>query len=198
MGEGIRSRKWAIWAVGAALLLACSSPPPPPPDSAEARATYVIGAGDLLGIRVWKNPELSVDVPVRPDGMLSVPLIGDLQAQGMTAEDLSTLIAHELNEYITNADVTVLVLKTGSKRVFVIGAVLRSGPVPLLTDLHVVDAIAQSGGFGAFADRSHVRIIRKTPKGEVTYRFNYDAYVAGKAPGTNVQLQAGDTIVVPD
>jgi len=184
----------ALWAA------ACSSPPPPPPEASQKPATsYVIGAGDQLGVRVWKNPELSVDVPVRPDGMITVPLLSDVHAEGMTPEELSQLVTKELSEFIANPDVTIVVLQTGSKRAYVIGAVVRPGPVPLATNLRVVDAIAMAGGFGPFANRKHVRIIRHDmDSNEVTYGFDYDRYVAGKAPGTNIPLLPGDTIVVPD
>jgi polysaccharide export outer membrane protein len=170
-------------------------PPEPPPME---KAEYVIGAGDHLTIRVWKNPELSVQVPVRPDGKVSVPLLDDVQAEGLTTGELKEVITRDLSEYITNPDVTVIVELIGSKHVYVIGEVERSGPIPLGKDQRVLDAISAAGGFGAFADKKRVKIIRRQEDGEVEYRFNYDAYVGGNAPGTNLLLVPGDTIVVPD
>lgn len=181
--------------------LACGSarPMPPPP---EIQATngdpYVIGPGDVLQIRVWKNPELSVDVPVRPDGNISVPLLDDVAAAGLTALELKELITREMDEFIENPDVTVVVNQMGSKRVYVLGEVRSPGPLPLVVPLRVLDAISASGGFATFANKRNVRVIRYTPEGEVEYRFNYPRYVAGKEPGSNIQLLPGDTIIVPD
>jgi polysaccharide export outer membrane protein len=170
-------------------------PPEPPPME---KLDYVIGAGDMLTIRVWKNPELSVDVPVRPDGKISVPLLDDVQAEGFTALELKEVISRDLGEYVSNPDVTVVVKGIGSKYVFMLGEIGRPGPVPLGKDVRVLDAISSAGGFGTFADKKRVKVIRRSKNGEVEYRFNYDAYVAGKAPGSNLLLVPNDTIVVPD
>ena len=169
-------------------------PPEPPPME---KAEYVIGAGDQLTIRVWKNPELSVKVPVRPDGKISVPLLDDVQAEGFTALELKEVITRDLGEYISNPDVTVVV-EGISKRIYMLGEVGREGPIPLATDLRVTDALSAAGGFGTFADKKNVKVIRRSENGEVEYRFNYDAYVAGNAPGTNLLLAPNDTIVVTD
>jgi polysaccharide export outer membrane protein len=187
-------------ALALAALLGCAGsgmphPPEPPPME---KSEYLIGAGDVLAIRVWKNPDLSVEVPVRPDGKLSVPLLDDVQAEGLTALELKEVITRDLSEYISNPDVTVAVQGIGSKYVFVLGEVVRSGPVPLTKDVRVLDALTTAGGFGPFADKKRVKVIRRQGGGEVEYRFNYDAYVAGKAPGTNLLLVPGDAIVVPD
>jgi len=159
---------------------------------------YVIGAADVLVVRVWKNPELSAEVTVRPDGKISVPLLDDIHAVGLTALELKEVITRELAEYVSNPDVTVVVRDVGSKYIFVLGEVARSGPVGAGREVRVLDAIATAGGFGPFADKKRVKIIRRQDGVEVEYRFNYDAYVAGKAPGTNLLLVPGDTIVVPD
>ena len=163
------------------------------------RVTYTIGVTDVLKIAVWKNPELSVEVPVRPDGMVSVPLINDVQAEGLTPEELKAVIARELSEYVTEPNVTVVVLQMNSRFVSVIGQVGQNTRVPLTRDLRVLEAIASAGGFGPFADKSNIRIVRRISDGtEAEYRFDYDAYIRGRAPGTNIVLQHGDTIVVPD
>lgn len=164
------------------------------------RAPYTIGVTDVLKITVWKNPESSVEaVPVRSDGMISVPLINDVQAEGMTPEELKDVIARELAEYVGEPNVTVVVIQINSRFVSVIGEVVQDTRVPLTRDLRVLEAIAQAGGFGPFADRSDVRIIRRNADGtESEYRFDYGAYIRGRAPGTNIVLQHGDTIVVPD
>jgi polysaccharide export outer membrane protein len=170
----------------------------PPPQDAPQAGPYLIGEGDVLAVRVWKNQELSVEVPVRPDGMISVPLVNDVKAAGLTTDQLKSEITTKLAEFITNPDVTVVVLRADSKRVFVLGEVLRPGPVPLATSLSVLDAISAAGGFSPFADENDIKIIRRTPDGaELEFAFDYKAYVRGRAAGTNLTLQPGDTIVVP-
>jgi polysaccharide biosynthesis/export protein len=176
------------------------SPPPPDPTPMD-RPPYTIGVTDVLKITVYKAPELSIDngVPVRTDGMISVPLINDVQAEGLTPEELKDVISRQLSEYISEPNVTVIVLQMNSRFVSVIGEVGQDTRVPLTRDLRVLEAIASAGGFGPFADKSDVRIVRRNADGtESEYRFDYDAYIRGRAPGTNIVLQHGDTIVVPD
>lgn len=179
---------------------ACSAPPVPPlfQDSAVAESEYRIAPADVLAIRVWKNTELSVEAPVLPDGTLTVPLAGTIRAEALTASELEDLISERLAEYVTAPEVSVIVTQVNSKRVSVIGEVNHNGPQTLALDSRVVDALSQASGFTAFANRSRIKVIRRTPEGEVEFRFNYDLYQAGRAPGTNVRLQPGDIIVVPD
>ena len=183
------------------LASACAAPQRAQPAAAEAptsRGPYVIGSGDLLQIRVWKNDELSVEVPVRTDGKVSVPLLNDVQAEGLTPEELRDVVSSDLEEFIVAPDVTVIVMQANSKRVYVIGEVARSGPYPLAADVRVVDAITMAGGFGPFANKDAIRVIRRNGDREEEFPFDYDAYIAGRAPGTNLVLQPGDTVVVPD
>ena len=187
---------------GCALAAGCGgrslSPPPADPDPM-AREIYRIGITDGLRITIWRNPELSVDVPVRPDGKISVPLLDDIHAAGLTPTELKEVITRELSEYITAPHVTVIVLAMNSRYVSVLGGVGREGRIPLTRDLRVLEAIAASGGFTTFADKDNVRIVRRDGSGgELEYRFDYDAYRKGKAPGTNIILANGDTIIVPD
>jgi polysaccharide export outer membrane protein len=191
--------------VSLALLVAvaagCATPPPLPADpGVMEREEYVIGASDILAVRVWKQPELSVEqVPVRPDGKISTPLAGDVQAAGLTAKQLQDVLTKALAEYVTAPHVTVIVLKMVSRHVSVEGQVQRPGLLPLESDMRVVDAITDSGGFTPFANRRRIKILRRLPDGSVaTYGFNYDAFVAGKAPGSNGLLEPSDTVVVPD
>jgi polysaccharide export outer membrane protein len=138
-------------------------------------------------------------VPVRPDGKISVPLLDDVQAEGLTPTELKEILTREFAEYITSPNVTVIVIQMNSRFVSVLGEVNREGRVPLSRNLRVLEAIAFSGGFSAFADKDNIRIVRRTADGsEAEYRFDYDAYRKGKAPGTNIILVAGDTIIVPD
>ena len=182
------------------LAVACVAPPPSPadPPSVGERQTYVIGVTDQLMITVWKNPELSSRLVVRSDGMISVPLLDDVQAEGLTAEELKEVVTEALSEYIANPDVTVVLLAMNSNTISIMGGVNRSGELPLHKETRVLQAIARSGGFSTWAKKDRVRILRQTPRGLLEYRFDYDAYLSGKAPGTNIVLRAGDTIVVPD
>jgi len=174
------------------------SPPPPDPVPME-RSGYVVGVQDVLQISVWKNEELSVVVPVRSDGKISVPLVDDVQAEGLQAMEIKEVLTRELSEFITAPDVTVVVLEMNSRYVNVIGAVPRSGQISLVKDLRVLEAIATMGGFALFANTGDVRIVRRQPDGgEIEFRFDYDAYIKGRAPGTNIVLRSGDTIIVPE
>jgi polysaccharide export outer membrane protein len=159
---------------------------------------FRIAPSDLLAIGVWKNPELGVEAPVLPDGYISVPLVGRVMADGLSTEDLEDLIAAELSEFITAPEVTVVVRQVNSKRASVLGGVLRNAPINLGIDTRILDSLAMAGGFTQFADRKRVQVIRSTAEGDVAFVFNYDAYIKGKAPGTNVRLAPGDVIVVPD
>jgi len=197
-----RTIGWMRVPVLALLLLACGTRPisPPPPDPTPMdRDTYVIGVTDVLQISVWKNPELTIEVPVRPDGKISFPLVDDVQAEGLQVMELKEILARELAEYITAPDVTVIVTQMNSQFVSIIGAVAHTTRIPLTRELRVLEAITVAGGFTTFADKDNIRIVRRAAGGEeVEYRFDYDAYIKGKAPGTNIVLMNGDTIIVPE
>jgi len=193
-----QQRLWLAAAV--AFATACVAPPPMPaePPTVGEREPYVIGVTDQLLVTVWKNPELSSRVVVRSDGMISVPLVDDVQAEGLTAEELKEVITEALSEFIASPDVTVVVQGMNSNTVSIMGGVARNGELPLQKETRVLQAIARAGGFSAWAKKGDVKILRQTENGLVEYRFDYEAYLAGKAPGTNIVLKAGDTIVVPD
>jgi polysaccharide export outer membrane protein len=149
---------------------------------------------------VWKNPELSMEVIVRMDGKISLPLLDDVQAEGLTPMELKEFLTREFSEYVTAPDVTVIVTQMNSQFVLLMGdGIRRNTQVQLTRDMRVLDAIAVGGGFSSFADRDNVRIVRRQDDGtEVEYRFDYDAYIKGRAPGTNIVLKNRDTIIVPD
>ena len=154
----------------------------PPDEQAGLRVPYVIGIPDILKITVWKNPELSVEVPVRSDGKISVPLLGDIQAEGLTPAELKEVISGKLAQYISAPNVTVIVIQANSQVVTIVGGVLRAGTLPLNRQMRVLEVIAAVGGFNTWADRSDIRILRPTEEGLVSYRFNYSAYVTGIDP----------------
>jgi polysaccharide export outer membrane protein len=174
------------------------SPAPMLPDRME-RETYTIGVTDVLRITVWRNEDLNTLVPVRPDGKISVPLLDDMQADGLAPTELKEILTREYSEFITAPNVTVVVVELNSRFVSVIGAVNREGRYPLSRNLRVLEVIAYAGGFNTFADKDDVRIVRRQEDGsETEYRFDYDKYIKGRAPGTNIELLAGDTVIVPE
>jgi polysaccharide export outer membrane protein len=187
-------------AIALSLALGCQSPQPPPPEFelAPKEGVYIIGPADRLRIDVWQNDKLALaEVPVRPDGMITVPLLDDVQAAGLTTDELKAALTERLSEYIQNPTVTVVVLAPLSKRAYVLGEVRTAGPISLQAEMSVLDAITAAGGFTAFAKKDKVRILRRIDGKELDYTFNYDAFVAGNAPGTNVLLHPGDTVLVP-
>ncbi len=193
------SRTLAILAL-AGLAIGCfgaGAPMPPEPAPGE-REDYVIGIPDQLKIVVWKNPELSVQVPVRRDGKISVPLVDDVQAEGLTPEELKEVLTEALADYVTAPDVTVIVEQTNSHTVTVVGGVMRSGQIPLIRQTRVLEAIATMGGFNAWAKKDRIKIMRQGEDGMVEYVFNYGAFSSGKAPDSNLLLRPGDTVVVPE
>lgn len=164
--------------------------------SASAEA-YRIGPQDLVRIDVWKEPDISRTIPVRPDGKISLPLMNDVQAAGLTAMELATSIREGLTKYITSPQVTVTVTEINSRRVYITGEVMRPGAQPLLPNMSVLQALASSGGFTQFARPKNIYILRTEDGKQVKHPFNYKAVLDGKHPEDNIQLQPGDVIVVP-
>jgi polysaccharide export outer membrane protein len=158
---------------------------------------YKIGPQDVLRIDVWKEPEISRTTPVRPDGRISLPLINDVQAAGLTSTQLAAVISDGLRKYITNPQVTVGVSEINSRRVYVTGEVTRPGAFPLLPNMTVLQALSSSGGFSQFAKLKSIYVLRTEDGKQVKHPFNYKAVVSGKKPELNIQLQPGDVIVVP-
>jgi polysaccharide export outer membrane protein len=161
-------------------------------------AAYVIGSSDVLAITVWKEPEISKSIPVRPDGKISLPLVGELQAAGRTPLQLEQEIADKLKTYITNPDVNVIVQQINSEKFNVLGRVAHPGSFPLTSSTTVLDALATAGGFMDFAKQKGVYVLRSAPGGGQTrLAFNYKDVIKGKHAEQNVRLQPGDTVVVP-
>lgn len=173
-----------------------SSPAPPESPTSEDRP-YVIGVPDLLRITVWKHPDLSVEAPVRRDGQISVPLLGDVKAAGHTPKDLSMLITDELAHFVTRPNVTVIVVSPDSQTVTVVGGVNAAGTIAIHRDMGVLEAVAAAGGFSAWANKGDVRVVRRVDGKRIAYRFNYRAYMSGE-PDSDIQLLPGDVVVVPE
>ena len=158
--------------------------------------SYVIGADDMLLISVWKEPDLTTTVPVRPDGMISVPLLDDVRAAGLTPMQLSAVLKEKLKSYVTAPRVTVVVTQTNSRRIYILGQVLRTGPISLLYKMTVLQALA-TAGFNEFANTKGVYILRTINGQEQKIPVNYKRVIKGQAVSKNILLQPGDVIVVP-
>lgn len=192
-------------ALSSAVLCACAGGAGPTVQELEAAAIeenqeYRIGPGDLLAISVWQQPTLSLDgVVVRLDGQISFPLLDDVVAAGLSPAELKRHLSERLVEYITAPHVTVIVRQINSKEVYVIGEVNREGPIRLRGEMRLVDALSSAGGFGTFAARDRVKVIRSmNGSGPVEFQFDYPAFASGKDLEQNILLVPGDRIVVPE
>jgi polysaccharide biosynthesis/export protein len=157
---------------------------------------YIIGADDMLHISVWKEGDLTETLPVRPDGKISMPLLGDVVAAGMTPIELGDSITQKLKKYIADPRVTVVVTAMNSRRVFVTGEVTHTGAMPLLPHMTVLQALA-AAGFTQFANTKGIYLLRTENGKQVKLPFNYKEVVKGLRPEENIPLKPGDTIVVP-
>jgi polysaccharide export outer membrane protein len=178
------------------------SPVPAMPDetvkkSATVDPNYVIGAQDVLDINVWKEPDVSRTVPVRPDGKISLPLLNDVQAAGLTPAQLAAQVTDSLKKYVTNPQVTVIVTVINSQRVYILGEVTRPGAFPLIPGMSVLQALSSAGGFTQFAKVKSIFVRRFENGKEEKFPFNYREVIGGKKPEQDILLKAGDTIVVP-
>ena len=160
--------------------------------------TFVIGKNDVLAINVWKEPDISRSIPVRSDGKISLPLVGELQAAGETPLKLEQNIATKLKNYIEEPEVTVIVQQINSQKFNILGMVTRPGEYPLAGSATVLDAIALAGGFRDFAKQKSIYVLRQNPDGtQSRIPFNYKEVVKGRNSAQNIALRARDTIVVP-
>lgn len=157
---------------------------------------YVIGADDTLHISVWKEPDLTETLPVRPDGKISMPLLNDITAAGLTPLQLRDTITERLKKYIADPRVTVVVTGMNSRRIFVTGEVTHTGPMTLLPHMTMLQALAQAG-FTQFANPKAIYLLRNENGKQQKLPFNYKEVVKGNHPEQNIELKPGDTIVVP-
>jgi polysaccharide export outer membrane protein len=165
--------------------------------AATTDASYKIGPQDVLRIDVWKEPEISRSVPVRPDGKVSLPLLNDVQAAGLTAMELASVITEGLKKFMNSPQVTVSVSEINSRRVYVTGEVTRPGAYPLLPGMTVLQALTSAGGFTQFARIKKIYVLRTESGKQVKHPFNYNDVVKGQRSEDNILLVPGDTIVVP-
>jgi polysaccharide export outer membrane protein len=184
--------------------LRAQDPAPPaaaPPDAATPVVSsndnqYRIGVEDLLAISVWRDPDLTREVPVRPDGRISLPLLQDIDAAGKTPKELGQEIQRRLKEFMTNPSVTVIVREVNSLKAYLLGEVMKPGPILLRSKVRLLQGIALVGGMTPFGGRGGIVIYRKTGTGEKVMEFSYRDILAGRKPEDNILLEPGDTVVV--
>ncbi|MGH9542113.1 MAG: polysaccharide biosynthesis/export family protein, partial [Terriglobales bacterium] len=172
-----------------------------PPAASATPATpaeYRLGAGDLLDIQVWHEPEISGKVPIRPDGKIAIPLAGEITAAGLTPGQLKTIITEKLRAYISVPAVTVIVEQVNSRSYNVLGRVAHPGTYVLNSRTRVLDALARAGGLSEFAHPDHIYILRANAAGEAKkLKFDYKHVIAGRDDAQDIVIQPGDTVVVP-
>jgi polysaccharide biosynthesis/export protein len=161
-------------------------------------ADYVIGVDDVLQISAWKDPDLTAEVAVRPDGKITLPLLNDVQAAGLTTEQLRVKILQDVSKVQDGAIIMVRVKEVKSRYVTIMGEVVRVGPVPILSTMTVLDLLSRAGGFTEFANKGKIVIIRRENGVERTFNFNYNDVSKGKNLRQNIELKAGDQVIVPE
>lgn len=171
--------------------------PPPSKDATGVGAAvdpnkYLIGVEDVMYVRTWREPDFTLPVAVRPDGKISLPLINDVQAAGLTPMQLTDDLKEKLGKFINNPDVTVIVTEVRSKKFYIDGEVNRPGAFPLVTPITVLEALSVCGGFKDFANQKDVRILR----GSKIFKFNYKQVTRGKNLDQNIRVESGDHIIV--
>lgn len=164
-------------------------------DSSSSR--YLIGPDDLLNIFVWKETELTQDVTVMPDGRITYPLIGEIEAQGLTVTSLKDKIIEKMKNFISSPEVTVIIKESRSRRIYTIGSLSKPGPYQLQPSMTVLQALSMAGGFTEWADKKSIMIVRRDKNKEILFRFNYPEFISGKNLEQNILLEPNDTIVVP-
>lgn len=158
---------------------------------------YRVGFGDVLTVTVWKYDELTVTVPVRPDGRITVPLVGDVQAEGKSSSEIQTQLTEAFEQFVTAPAVSVLVQQVNSLKVFIVGEVATPGVFDLIRPTRLIEALAMAGGLTEFAKLDEIVLLRDTPDGETRLTLSYKAIVSGRNLQENLLLQPGDTIIVP-
>jgi polysaccharide export outer membrane protein len=161
------------------------------------QAEFYLGPGDVLEVSVWKDEALSRQVVVRPDGNISFPLIGDVQAQGRTVGELRKAVEDKIKGFVPDAPVNVMVMEVGSPKVYVVGKVGKPGVYIMGEPLRVMQVLAMAGGMTTFAQADDIIIIRNENEGQEVFEFNYSRVAVGKDLEQNIRLRSGDTVVVP-
>lgn len=186
---------------------AATTPPktaaPPPAVAATATTAvtpppgYVIGPDDVLSIVYWRDKDMTTDVSVRPDGKISMSLINEVAAAGLTPDQLRERLMEESKKYLEDANVTVIVKQINSRKVYITGQVGKQGPYPLMGPTTVLQLISLAGGLAEYSDSKNIIVIRTENGRQVAHKFNYKEVIAGKRLAQNLELKPGDTVVVP-
>ena len=174
----------------------------PPPGAAKTAETsvpsdYVIGAEDIVGVVFWRDADMSADVTVRPDGMITLPLLGDLRAGGLTPDGLRDAVKKEASKIMEDPNVTIVIKTINSRKVFISGQVTTAGAYPLASPRTVLQLIALAGGLTEYADAKNIRIIRTEQGRTTSLKFNYKEVSRGINLDQNIQLKPGDSVIVP-
>lgn len=177
---------------------ASAAEPPPGPAGVEPPADYVIGADDVIAVMFWREKDMSGEAIVRPDGMISLPLINDIQAAGLTPEQLRVKVMEAASRFVQDPSATVSIKAINSRNVFITGQVARPGPYPLTAAMTVMQLLARAGGLLEFADSKKITILRLEGGQSRTFRFNYKDVSQGKNVAQNITLKPGDTVIVPE
>jgi polysaccharide export outer membrane protein len=186
----------SIWVLAPSAPAGAETPQQPEP-AVEEIVPYYVSQGDVLRIAVWKEPELTSDVFVRLDGIITVPLVGDVRAAGKTTEQIATEVRTRLRAFLEVPQVTVTVSQATSARFYVIGEVTNSGSFPLTGRITVLQALALAGGFREFAKKGQVMIIRDRHGDRRAIKFDFTELAVGNGLKQNIPLEAGDTLIVP-
>jgi polysaccharide biosynthesis/export protein len=173
-----------------------SKPTSDPMPVSQVSPSYVIGPDDTLFISVWKEPDLTETLPVRADGMISLPLLNDVQAAGLTPMQLGSSLSEKLKKYVSDPHVTIVVTQMNSQRVYVTGEVMHPGAMNLTPNMTVLQALATSG-FTQFANTKGIYVLRNENGADKKFPVNYKKLIKGEAGNQNIALKPGDTIVVP-
>jgi polysaccharide export outer membrane protein len=179
---------------------AAPAKPPTPPSTQQAvipPPDYIVGAEDILTVVFWGHKDLSSDVAVRPDGKISLPLLNDVHAAGLTPDQLRLVLTEAANKFVEDPTVTVIVKQIHSRRVYITGQVNKPGPYSLTSPMTVLQLIAMAGGVAEFADSENIMIMRVEQGKPMSYRFNYKDVLRRKNLKQNIELLPGDTIIVP-
>jgi polysaccharide export outer membrane protein len=172
-------------------------PPPAVTPSVTMAPDYVIGAGDVLAVVFWRQQDMSTEVVVRPDGRISVPLLNEIDASGLTPEQLRQTITTEAQRFVQDPNVTVVVKQINSRRVYITGQVARPGPYPLTSSMNVLQLISMAGGLTEYADEKNILVMRTAKSGTTHFTFNYKDMINRKNLKQNIDLKPDDTVIVP-
>jgi polysaccharide export outer membrane protein len=175
---------------------ATNAAPVVPAPAPKLPSDYIIGVEDILSVVFWRDKDLSADVVVRPDGKISLPILNDVPAAGMTPEALAAAVSRAATKYVRDAGATVIVKEIRSRKIHVIGEVARPGPFSLGAEMNVLQALGEAGGFIEGADKGDVIIVRTENGKERRFKFDYNEVVKGKKLAQNIRLLPGDTIIV--